>query len=278
MNVTLRLGLPALAAGLLAACSLPSSTTSYSGPTPPAASASPSGPLLRAIWILSPVGLSLRDTPAGTGQVLAHVAQGIQLTATEFHAGNPGWYRVTYNGTAGWVADRDIRSHPPQALVTARAQLAYSNPGGGYYFLYPATWTAGEKDSDVEMDSPPPSGAASPQVGPSGASPTPGLAQTRLIVHAAANVSSLGAVPTTSGSILDTTDFEVGGITAVKRTFQLNGGGYEGDAKVAIAPGHAVLITLRGASPQDLDLFTEIISSFGFSITAGATPSPGASP
>jgi hypothetical protein len=223
--------------------------------------------------VLSPVGLSLRDNSTPTAQLVAHIPQGTQVTATEFRPGSPGWYHVSFNGTQGWIADRDVKSSPPQALVTARAQLAYSNPGAGYYFLYPATWTATEKGSDVEMDSPPPNGET-PQAQPSGAAPILGVTPTRLIVHVAPDVNSLGTTPTTSGAILDTLDFEVGGVTAIKRTYSIGGGGYEGDTKVAFAPGHAVLVTLRGGAQSDLDIFTEILSSFGFSIQAGATPSP----
>jgi hypothetical protein len=277
MNANLKPGLPALAAVLLAACSGTGSTTTYSGPSAPATSPSPSASLLRAIWVLSPVGLSLRDNASTTGQVLAHIPQGSQLTATEFRAGSPGWYHVTYNGTQGWVADRDTRSVPIQALVTARAQLAYANPAAGYYFLYPATWGVSERGSDVELDSALPNGQ-SPQPQASGAAPVQGITPTRLIVHVAADVNSLGQVPTSSGSNIDTLDFEVGGITSVKRTFTLSGGGYEGDVKVGFAPGHAVLITLRGGAQQDLDIFSEALSSFGFSIRAGGTPSPGISP
>jgi hypothetical protein len=274
MNANLRLGLPALAAVLLTACSGSSSSTTYSGPSAPAVSPSPSGSLLRAIWVLSPVGLSLRDNPASTGQVLAHIPQGSQLTATEFRPGTPGWYHVNYNGTLGWVADKDTRSIPPQALVTARAQQAYQNTAG-YYFLYPATWGVVEKGADVELTSPPLAGQA-PQPQASGAAPIQGVTPTRLIVHVAKNVSSLGQVPTTSGSALDTLDFEVGGITSIKRTFSLSGGGYEGDARVQYAPDHAVLITLRSGSQQDLDIFTEVLEAFGFSLQA--SPSPGKSP
>lgn len=273
MNANLKLGLPALAAVLLVACSGTSSSTN-SGATAAATSPTASASLLRAIWVLSPVGLSLRDNPSTTGQVLAHLPQGTQLTATEFRAGSPGWYHVTYNGSQGWVADKDTRSIPIQALVTSRAQLAYANPAAGYYFLYPATWGVSERGSDVELDSPLPNGQ-SPEPQASGAAPVQGITPTRLIVHVAADVGSLGQVPTTSGSIIDTLDFEVGGITSVKRTFTLSGGGYEGDVRVGFAPAHAVLITLRSGAQQDLDIFTEVLSSFGFSIRAGGTPSPG---
>ncbi|MDQ6947896.1 MAG: SH3 domain-containing protein, partial [Actinomycetota bacterium] len=207
MNHRLRLGLPALAVGLLSACSPPGAPTTYAGPTAQATSPSPSGPLLRALFVLSPVGLSLRDGPSSSGQAIGHVAQGTQLTATEFRPGSPGWYHVTYNGTPGWVADRDVRSSPPQALVTPHPQLAYSNPGAGYYFLYPAAWGVNENGADVEVTSPPPAGQ-SPQPQPSGAAPILGVTPTRLIVHVAPDLNSLGATPTTSGAILDTLDFE----------------------------------------------------------------------
>jgi hypothetical protein len=277
MNANLKLGLPALAAVLLAACSGTSSSTTYSGPSTPPTSPSASASLLRAIWVLSPVGLSLRGNSSLTAQLVAHVPQGTQLTATEFRPGSPGWYHVTYNGTAGWVADRDTHSVPIQTLVTARAQLAYANPAAGYYFLYPAAWGVSERGADVELDSPLPNGQ-SPQPQASGAAPLQGITPTRLIVHVAADVNSLGQVPTSPGSNIDTLDFEVGGITSVKRTFTLGGGGYEGDVKVGFAPGHAVLITLRSGTQQDLDIFTEVLSSFGFSIRAGGTPRPGSSP
>ena len=272
MNVSLRTGLPAVALVALAACSQGGGPTIYSGPSPTAASPSPSGALIRAIWVLSPVGLSLRDNSDSTGKVLATVPQGTQLTATEFRPADPGWYHVTYNGLTGWVAAKDIHSVPPQDLVTSRGQLAYSNPGAGYYFLYPATWNVAENGNDVHVEGPAPNGAASPEPQASGSPLTLGVSAPTLNVHFAPSVDQLGKIPTSPGSILETLDFEVGGITAVKRTYSLSGGGYEGDARVPFTKDHAILITLRSADQKDLTIFTEILESFGFSIRA--TPSP----
>jgi len=279
MKPTRLLGLPAVAAIALASCTSGGPVT-YSGPSAPATSPSPSGALIRALWILSPVGLSLRETPEPGGKPLLTIPQGTQVTATEFRAGTPGWYHVSFNGTTGWLADKDIRSIPPQALLTARAQLAYSNTGASYYFLYPATWSVQERGNDVELDGPPPSGGApatalaTPPSPPANAPLQAGVTPARLTVHFAGTVDQLGNVPTSSGANLDTADFEVGGFTAVKRTFSLSSGGYEADIKVRYSADHAVLVSLRSPVQQDFDIFVEVLASFGFSLA----PSPAASP
>ena len=46
--------------------------------------------------------------------------------------------------------------------------------------------------------------------------------------------------------------------------------------KVKYAADHAVLVSMRTGALKDLDIFTEVIESFGFSLKAAA--SPGASP
>jgi hypothetical protein len=273
MNGPLRAGLPALALVALSACSTGGGSATYSGPAVPSLSPSPSGYLLRAIWVLSPVGLSLRDNSDPTGKALATVPQGTQLTATEFRPAGAGWYRVTYNGVAGWVAAKDLRSHPPQDLVTARAQLSYSNPNAGYYFLYPATWSLTENGNDVRVEGPAP-GGASPQPQPSGAAPILGSTPPTLVVHFGPTADQLGKVPTTGGTPLESLDFEVGGFTTVKRTYSLSGGGFEGDAKVQYTKDRAVLITLRSGDQKDLAIFTEILEAFGFSVRPNPTPSP----
>ncbi|MGI8609074.1 MAG: SH3 domain-containing protein [Candidatus Dormibacteria bacterium] len=267
-------GLPALAALVLVACSSNGNSTTFTGPAAPTAAPSASAGFIRAIWVLSPVGLSLRDNADSAAKPLTTVPQGTQLTATEFRAGTPGWYHVSYNGVTGWVADKDIHSSPPQALVTARAQLAYSNPGAGYYFLYPSTWSVNERGSDVGLDAPPPDGSGTPQPQVSGQAPLAGVTPDKLVIHVAPAIDQLGPEPTTSGAGLDTADFEVGGVTAVKRTFSLSGGGYEGDVKVRYTPDHAVLITMRTAVVKNLEIFTEVLESFGFSLKAAASPSP----
>ena len=252
-------------------------TVTYSGPSAPATSPSPSGGLIRALWILSPVGLSLRETPEPTGKALVTIPQGTQVTATQFRPGSPGWYHVTFNGVQGWLADKDVHSTPPQALVTARAQLAYSNPGAAYYFLYPATWNVQERGNDVSLEGPLPAGApqqSTPTATPSNAPLQAGVTPARLTVHFAPSVDQLGSVPTSPGANLDTTDFEVGGFTAVKRTFSLANGGYEADIKVKVGPDHAVMVTLRSPTQADFDIFVEVLESFGFSLA----PSPAASP
>ncbi|GAC1578484.1 MAG: hypothetical protein NVS3B24_10940 [Candidatus Dormibacteria bacterium] len=270
-----------MAAVVLTACTS-NGTVTYSGPSAPAASPSPSGALIRAIWILSPVGLSLRENPDGTGKGLVTIPQGTQVTASEFRPGSPGWYRVSYNGVQGWLADKDVHSTPPQALVTARPQLAYSNPSAAYYFLYPASWLVGEKGNDVELQGPAPAGAtsgsASPTATPSSAPLQAGVTPPRITVRFAPTLDQLGAVPTSSGANLDSTDFEVGGFTGIKRTFSLANGGYEGDIKIKYAADHAVLVTIRSPSQQDFEIFVEVLESFGFSYRASPSPSPSQAP
>jgi hypothetical protein len=265
-----RLILPAITL-LLTACNpfqASSGTSSPSSGGSASASAS-SGPVTRALWILSPVGLRLRDQPSSTGNPVATIPQGTQVTATEFQDKDGGWYRVEYQGTKGWISAKDRSAHPPQDLVTTHPQLSYSNPAAGYYFLYPANWQVSDQGVNVEVRQ-----AQNASPNPQG-NPQPGAA--RMIVHQAQDVGQLGNVPTTAGGNLGDSDIEVGGITALRRTFQLTGGGLEGDVKVKYATDRAILITFRGAAQPDLDTWTEILESFGFSVPprgAAASPSP----
>jgi hypothetical protein len=237
--------------------------------SPPAVTPSPSGPLLRALWVLSPVGLNLRDQPSFSGKPLATVPQGTQVTATAFNPSDVGWYQVTFQGQQGWIASKDNNSVPPQALVTTHPQLSYANPAAGYYFLYPATWQISEAGVNVQ--------ALQSTPGPStGLTPPPGApqeGQATMSVRQAQTVAQLPAIPTTQGQSLNQTEFEVGGITAVRHEYQLIGGGLEGDLKVLYANDRALLITFRCGSQPDLDVWTEILESFGFSV-----PPPGAQP
>ncbi|MDP9326203.1 MAG: SH3 domain-containing protein [Candidatus Dormibacteraeota bacterium] len=251
-----------------------SSTTTTAAPVT-AGSASPSsGPLLRALWVLSPVGLKLRDAPSSTGKQISTVPQGTQVTAKEFQSADPGWYKVDYQGQTGWIAAKDAKSTPPQDLVTTHPQLSFANNAAGYYFLYPANWQTNSNGNDVEVSGAAPSPAAVPSGSPSsGASPSSGNA--RLTIHLAASVDQLGNIPTSPGSSVSQDSYEIGGITAVKHVYQLNGGaGYEGDAKVKYASDKAILITFKAASQSDLDTWNEILESFGFSVQAGPSPSP----
>src|SRR5437870_11939350 len=86
------------AAVLLAACSLPGQGGGTApSASPRAASPSPSpSSFLQAIWVLSPIGLNLREGPDRTAKFLATVLQGTQLTATAFSPGDPGWHQVQY--------------------------------------------------------------------------------------------------------------------------------------------------------------------------------------
>jgi hypothetical protein len=252
-----------------ASCTPFGGQTSSSQSTPNSAvSPSPSGPLLRALWVLSPVGLNLREQPSFTARALATVPQGTQVTATAFNPTDVGWYQVTFQGQSGWLASKDKSTTPVQALVTTHPQLSYANPAAGYYFLYPATWQISDRGVDVEaIQSPPPDTGSSPVPGP------PQSGQAKMSIHQSQTVSQLPSIPTTPGQSLDQSDFVVGGITAIKHTYNLNGGGLEGDVKVQYADGRALLITFRGSSQPDLDTFVEILESFGFSV-----PPPGAQP
>jgi hypothetical protein len=263
------------------------------------ASASPSAAFPHPLWVLSPVGLKLRDAPNPSGKQIATVPQGTQVSASDFKSDDPGWYQVTYQSQQGWIAARDTKSTPPQDLVSGHPQRSFANTAAGYYFLYPASWQTSEKGNDVEVSgasvgkAPSSTPAVSPSptpfmVLPSGVSPTSGGStgstpgstiptapgNVKLTVHLAASVDQLGNIPTAPGSNVSQDNYEVGGVTAVKHVYQLNGGGYEGDAKVKFASDRAILITFFAPDKSDLDTWNEILESFGFSVL----PSPGASP
>lgn len=277
MEVALRRALPLLTLLAISGCSFfqqpPSATIS---PSPLLLSPSAGGPLLLGLWVLSPIGVKLRDQPSTSGTQLATIPQGTKLTATAKHAGDPTWYKVTYGANAGWIAARLPGSSPPLDLVSIHPQLSFSGSSNDYYFLYPASWSVADRGADVEVDSP----ALGASPGPSPASPAsasaapqPGLGATRLLLHAATGVDKLGTIPTTPGSNLDSLQIEIGGITVIEHTYQLNGGGFEADVKAGWATGKALLITFRAATQPDLATFHEILESFGFS----TPPSPGPS-
>jgi hypothetical protein len=231
------------------------------------------------LWVLSPIGIKLRDQPSTSGTQVATVPQGTKLTATGKQGSDPAWYKVTYNGTGGWIAATLPGSNPKLDLVSIHPQLSFSSSGNEYYFLYPATWSVADRGADVEVDSPglgaspePSSTATSPAV----ASPAPqsGAGPTRLLLHAAAGIDKLGTIPTSPGSNLDALAVEVGGITAIDHTYQLSGGGFEADVKVGYATGKALLITFRATAQPDLATFREILESFGFSGPPPPAPHP----
>ena len=252
----------------------------------PGAGASPStssGPLLRALWVLSPVGLKLRDGPSSSARQLATVPQGTQVTATEFKDSEGGWYMVDYNGTKGWIAARDTKSNPPQDLVTTHPQLSFASTSAGYYFLYPATWqTTGDTTADIEVYQVPsstatPSGASPrPTASASSGAPQPGLA--RMTIRLEHDVNILPSIPRSPGTPLSQDQYELGGLTTTRHTYTLDGGGFEGDIKIAYSTGKAILITFRGASQDDLNVWNETLESWGFSVPPPGAASPSPSP
>jgi len=274
IEVPLRRILPVLILLATAGCSIgqqsAAPTVSPSAATP---SPSASGPFSLALWVLSPIGLKLRDQPSTTGKELATIPQGTKLTATEQKAGDPAWYQVTYNTTKGWIASKIPQSSPPIDLVSIHPLLSFSSTGNGYYFLYPGSWMVSDKGADVEVDGPAPGADASPAPGAAAATPLPGApAVPKLIIHQAADLTALPATPTTPGSNIDTTQVDIGGFTVLQRTYQVNGGGIEADIKVKWATGKALLITFRAPTQKDLDAFHEIVESFGFSIPPSPAP------
>ena len=253
---------------LLSGCSLFQQAAAPVASPSAAVSPSPSpSPLVRAVWVLSPLGLNLRDNPDASAKILASIPQGTQVTATDFRAGTPGWYHVAYQGTTGWIAAK--------ALTSVHPQLAYASAAAGYYLLYPSSWQLTDRVPDIEIDGPGVTPVL-PQPGTPAPSPTStAVAGPQLLVHEAKDVNSLGNTPTTPGSLLATDSIEVYGITVVQRTYTLTGNaGLESDVKLKLSADKAVLITFRGKGQSDLDSFTEILESFGVSLPPTATPSP----
>lgn len=275
IEVALRRTLPVVTVLAIAGCSIGQQAST---PTPSSSAAliSPqaSGPLLLGLWVLSPVGLKLRDLPNTAGKELATIPQGTKLTATAKQGTDPPWYQVDYSGTKGWIASKLPKSNPPIDLVSIHPQLSFSSTGNGYYFLYPAAWIVTDKGLDVEVDAPLVGAAVGTTPSPviNGTPPT-GVGPTRLVLHQAADISQLGNIPTSPGSNLETLQVEVGGITSIQHTYQVSGG-FEADIKLKWASGKALLITFHAANQQELSTFTEILESFGFS----SPPSPGPSP
>ena len=273
IEVPLRRLLPVLILLAVAGCSIgQQSSPPAVSPTVATPSPSASGPFSLALWVLSPIGLKLREQPTTSGKELATIPQGSKLTATDQKAGDPTWYQVTYNATKGWIASRIPQSSPPIDLVSVHPLLSFSSTGNGYYFLYPASWMVNDRGADVEVDGPAPGTLTDATPAPT-ASPVPGAAAVpKLIIHQAADLNLLPATPTTPGANLDSSQVDVGGFTAIQRTYQVNGGGLEADIKVKWGAGKALLITFRAPSQKDLDTFHEMVESFGFSIPPSPAP------
>jgi hypothetical protein len=233
--------------------------------------------LLLGLWVLSPIGVKLRDQPSTSGTQVATIPQGAKLTATAKQGADPVWYKVSYNATPGWIAGSLPGSKPRLDLVSIHPQLSFSSSGNDYYFLYPATWSVADRGADVEVDAPElgagPSAGASPTASASGQA---GSSPDHLLLHQAAGIDKLGNIPSSPGSNLDTTQIEIGGFTVIEHVYQLNGGGFEADVKISWTSGKALLITFHAATQAGLDVFHEMLESFGFS--APASPAPSASP
>src|ERR1700694_5005755 len=107
IEAPLRRTLPLVTVLAIAGCSIgQQSTAPVTTPSTALISPTSSGPLLLGLWVLSPVGLKLRDNPNTAGKELATIAQGTKLTATVRQGSDPPWYQVDYNGTKGWIAGR----------------------------------------------------------------------------------------------------------------------------------------------------------------------------
>jgi hypothetical protein len=247
-------------------------------PSAAAVSPSASGPMALGLWVLSPIGVKLRDQPSTTGAQVATIPQGTKLTATAKQGTDPVWYKVTYGGSAGWIAGSLPGSTPRLDLVSIHPQLSFSSSGNDYYFLYPADWSVADRGVDVEVDAPAAGaspGTATPAPSPAASAAAPaGSSPDRLLLHAAAGIDQLGTIPTTPGSNLDSTQIEIGGFTVIEHIYQLNGGGFEADVKVGWATGKALLITFRTATQPGLSTFHEILESFGFSSPPSPAPHP----
>src|SRR3982074_1121225 len=93
IEVALRRTLPVVTVLAIAGCSIGQQASSPP-PSPSAVLTAPqaSGPLMLGLWVLSPVGLKLRDLPNTTGKELATIPQGTKLTATAKQGNDPPWY------------------------------------------------------------------------------------------------------------------------------------------------------------------------------------------
>src|SRR5258708_7098134 len=242
----MRRAFPLIPLLLIAGCSF--------GQTPPSAAVSPSavavspspsnGPLLLGLWVLSPIGVKLRDQPSTSGSQVATIPQGAKLTATAKQGADPVWYKVTYNATPGWIAASLPGSKPRLDLVSVHPQLSFSSSGNDYYFLYPATGAVADRGADVEVDAPALGASPNATVTPTAsASSQAGAAPDHLLLHLAAGIDKLGTTPTSPGSNLDSTQMEIGGFTVIEHVYQLNSGGFEADVKIRWTSGKALLIT-----------------------------------
>ena len=259
---------------LLSGCTLFRSAGETSAPkATPSASAgvarsSPTPGKPTAVWVLSPLGLNLRDQPNTAANIVTTIAQGTKLQVTDFQSGDPGWYQVQYQGKTGWVAARKF--------TTTRPQNGYSSSAAGYYFTYPADWNYTANGNDVEVDA---SGTVSPSPGlnpGAAATPSPAAAgTTRILVHEAGSPGALGQVPSSDGALVARDQIEVFGKTTLKSTYTLNNSPYrtEIDLKLALDSSHAVLLTFQARDSRETGVFDDFLNSFGVSL---APASPGA--
>src|SRR5258708_29201876 len=121
----MRRAFPLIPLLLIAGCSFGQRRASAAiSPSAAAVSLSPSnGPLVLGLWVLSPIGVKLRDQPSTSGSQVATIPQGAKLTATVKQGADPVWYKVTYNATPGWIAGSLPGSKPRLDLVSFHPQL-----------------------------------------------------------------------------------------------------------------------------------------------------------
>src|ERR1700736_2132699 len=124
--------LPLVALALATSACNPFQSSGSGGPATGGAtvSPSPSAPLPQSLWVLSPVGLKLRDAPNSSGRQIATVPQGTQVTPAAFQSTDVGWYQVTYQGTTGWIAAKDDKGNDVEVDEAKAAAAGQTNPGG----------------------------------------------------------------------------------------------------------------------------------------------------
>jgi hypothetical protein len=233
--------------GVLAGCTLQGGNASHTAssatvvvtPLPTATAAGGSA----SVWVLTPVGLNLRASPAASSERLAILARGAQLDVLGSQSsGGQTWLHVrghSGGGTDGWVLD-------DATLVIHRAVNLHFESSGGWSILFPAEWQLKATATPTEFT---------------------GAGQL-LQVWWGSDPKALPAPPGSPGK--DTHDegpIDVDGKTTFLTVYQLDAGGYEYDDLVRVSDNPVRVFEFRfrdSGTAGDTSLFKQLLAGVVF--------------
>jgi hypothetical protein len=201
--------------------------------------AAPTPSLPASVFVLSPIGLNVRETPDPTGTRQATLPRGAQLDVKGLETvRGEAWFKVrTHDSPAveGYV----LRS---PSLIIERPVETHYDPAG-FSLLYPKEWTVESATPEGRLELKSPSAAEG------------------LTVQAADDPGKLAAAPTSAGrAVREEGPLEVYGKTVFATVYRLNSGGYQFEVRLKWAEGRALLF-LGQFQSADTALYKQLLAS-----------------